>query len=253
MAYYTQYEKLQKYYKDGIAVSPAEYKKGELIKTAQFNSLEDCETLSVPVIPDIPDDNFPIMDYATFKTEYENAGLIVPKFKYEVYMVAQPGTTTSGNEIYETPFLMGWVIGFTDTNEFIIKFKNKINVGEQVLDFDKCELGFSGTGITLKVILVQKTEDYTYYKIHIDINTISFSTKNPDFGIRFYPVHNDNIFKTEGSVSYTFFLTLYEYFCVHEVNNKLYINQGYQYVDEMNSPYKNSTLKDLNNFGYLLE
>lgn len=44
MAYYIQYEKLQKYYKDGIAVVPAEYKKGAKIGAAEYSSLEKCET-----------------------------------------------------------------------------------------------------------------------------------------------------------------------------------------------------------------
>ena len=44
MAYYTQYEKLQKYYKDGIAVVPAEYKKGANLGVAEYSSLEECET-----------------------------------------------------------------------------------------------------------------------------------------------------------------------------------------------------------------
>ena len=46
MAYYTQYEKLQKYYKDGIAVVPAEYKKGTNLGVAEYSSLEECETHS---------------------------------------------------------------------------------------------------------------------------------------------------------------------------------------------------------------
>lgn len=44
MTYYIQYEKLQKYYKDGIAVVPAEYKKGAKIGAAEYSSLEKCET-----------------------------------------------------------------------------------------------------------------------------------------------------------------------------------------------------------------
>lgn len=43
MAYYTRYEKLQKYYKDGTAVSPAEYKKGENLGVAEYSSIEVCE------------------------------------------------------------------------------------------------------------------------------------------------------------------------------------------------------------------
>ena len=43
MAYYTQYEKLQKYYKDGTAVEPAEYKKGAKLGVAEYSSIEECQ------------------------------------------------------------------------------------------------------------------------------------------------------------------------------------------------------------------
>ena len=43
MAYYTRYEKLQKYYKDGTAVEPAEYKKGENLGVAEYSSIEVCQ------------------------------------------------------------------------------------------------------------------------------------------------------------------------------------------------------------------
>ena len=43
MAYYTRYEKLQKYYKDGTAVEPAEYKKGAKLGVAEYSSIEECE------------------------------------------------------------------------------------------------------------------------------------------------------------------------------------------------------------------
>lgn len=43
MAYYTRYEKLQKYYKDGTAVSPAEFKKGTNLGVAEYSSIEVCE------------------------------------------------------------------------------------------------------------------------------------------------------------------------------------------------------------------
>ena len=43
MAYYTRYEKLQKYYKDGTAVEPAEYKKGANLGVAEYSSIEVCE------------------------------------------------------------------------------------------------------------------------------------------------------------------------------------------------------------------
>ena len=43
MAYYTRYEKLQKYYKDGTAVEPAEYKKGTNLGVAEYSSIEVCE------------------------------------------------------------------------------------------------------------------------------------------------------------------------------------------------------------------
>ena len=48
MAYYTRYEKLQKYYKDGTAVSPAEYKKGENLGVAEYSSIEECQNSSTP-------------------------------------------------------------------------------------------------------------------------------------------------------------------------------------------------------------
>ena len=43
MAYYTRYEKLQKYYKDGTAVVPAEYKKGTNLGVAEYSSIEECQ------------------------------------------------------------------------------------------------------------------------------------------------------------------------------------------------------------------
>ena len=43
MAYYTRYEKLQKCYKDGTAVEPAEYKKGANLGVAEYSSIEVCE------------------------------------------------------------------------------------------------------------------------------------------------------------------------------------------------------------------
>ena len=43
MAYYTRYEKLQKYYKDGTAVEPAEYKKGTNLGVAEYSSIEECQ------------------------------------------------------------------------------------------------------------------------------------------------------------------------------------------------------------------
>lgn len=43
MAYYTRYEKLQKYYKDGTAVSPAEYKKGTNLGAAKYPYINECE------------------------------------------------------------------------------------------------------------------------------------------------------------------------------------------------------------------
>lgn len=43
MAYYTRYEKLQKYYKDGTAVEPAEYKKGTNLGVAEYSSINECE------------------------------------------------------------------------------------------------------------------------------------------------------------------------------------------------------------------
>ena len=49
MAYYTRYEKLQKYYKDGTAVVPAEYKKGENLGVAEYSSIEECQGQPVPV------------------------------------------------------------------------------------------------------------------------------------------------------------------------------------------------------------
>ena len=48
MAQYTRYEKLQKYYKDGTAVSPAEYKKGANLGVAEYSSLEECQGQPVP-------------------------------------------------------------------------------------------------------------------------------------------------------------------------------------------------------------
>ena len=49
MAYYTRYEKLQKYYKDGTAVEPAEYKKGENLGVAEYSSIEECQGQPEPV------------------------------------------------------------------------------------------------------------------------------------------------------------------------------------------------------------
>ena len=49
MAYYTRYEKLQKYYKDGIAVVPAEYKKGANLGVAEYSSIEECQGQPEPV------------------------------------------------------------------------------------------------------------------------------------------------------------------------------------------------------------
>lgn len=49
MAYYTRYEKLQKYYKDGTAVEPAEYKKGTNLGVAEYSSIEVCEGQPEPV------------------------------------------------------------------------------------------------------------------------------------------------------------------------------------------------------------
>lgn len=43
MAYYTRYEKLQKYYKDGTAATPAEYKKGENLGVAEYPYINECE------------------------------------------------------------------------------------------------------------------------------------------------------------------------------------------------------------------
>ena len=54
MAYYTRYEKLQKYYKDGTAVSPAEYKKGENLGVAEYSSIEECQNSSTPPTPTTP-------------------------------------------------------------------------------------------------------------------------------------------------------------------------------------------------------
>ena len=54
MAYYTRYEKLQKYYKDGTAVSPAEYKKGENLGVAEYSSIEECQNSSTPPEPPTP-------------------------------------------------------------------------------------------------------------------------------------------------------------------------------------------------------
>lgn len=51
MAYYTRYEKLQKYYKDGTAVVPAEYKKGAKIGAAEYSSIEECQNSSTPSTP----------------------------------------------------------------------------------------------------------------------------------------------------------------------------------------------------------
>lgn len=42
MAEYNQYQKLIKCY-FGEPIEPAEYKKGNLIQTKDFNSLEECE------------------------------------------------------------------------------------------------------------------------------------------------------------------------------------------------------------------
>ena len=53
MAYYTRYEKLQKYYKDGIAVVPAEYKKGTNLGVAEYSSIEECQNSSTPPEPPI--------------------------------------------------------------------------------------------------------------------------------------------------------------------------------------------------------
>lgn len=49
MPQYTRYEKLQKYYKDGTAVSPAEYKKGKNLGVAEYSSIEVCEGQPEPV------------------------------------------------------------------------------------------------------------------------------------------------------------------------------------------------------------
>ena len=49
MAQYTRYEKLQKYYKDGIAVEPAEYKKGKNLGVAEYSSIEECQNSSTPL------------------------------------------------------------------------------------------------------------------------------------------------------------------------------------------------------------
>ena len=54
MAYYTRYEKLQKYYKDGTAVSPAEFKKGENLGVAEYSSIEVCEGQPEPPTPPTP-------------------------------------------------------------------------------------------------------------------------------------------------------------------------------------------------------
>ena len=43
MAYYTRYEKLQKYHNDGTPFEPAEYKKGENLGVAEYSSIEECE------------------------------------------------------------------------------------------------------------------------------------------------------------------------------------------------------------------
>lgn len=49
MPQYTRYEKLQKYYKDGTAVVPAEYKKGTNLGVAEYSSIEECQGQSEPV------------------------------------------------------------------------------------------------------------------------------------------------------------------------------------------------------------
>ena len=54
MAQYTRYEKLQKYYIDGTAVEPAEYKKGENLGVAEYSSLEECQNSSTPPTPPEP-------------------------------------------------------------------------------------------------------------------------------------------------------------------------------------------------------
>ena len=54
MAYYTRYEKLQKYYKDGTAVSPAEYKKGTNLGVAEYSSIEECQGQPEPPTPPEP-------------------------------------------------------------------------------------------------------------------------------------------------------------------------------------------------------
>lgn len=51
MAQYTRYEKLQKYYKDGTAVTPAEYKKGKNLGVAEYSSIEECQNSSTPPTP----------------------------------------------------------------------------------------------------------------------------------------------------------------------------------------------------------
>ena len=54
MAYYTRYEKLQKCYKDGTAVEPAEYKKGTNLGVAEYSSIEVCQNSSTPPEPPTP-------------------------------------------------------------------------------------------------------------------------------------------------------------------------------------------------------
>ena len=54
MAYYTRYEKLQKYYKDGTPFEPAEYKKGTNLGVAEYSSLEECQNSSTPPTPPEP-------------------------------------------------------------------------------------------------------------------------------------------------------------------------------------------------------
>lgn len=51
MAYYTRYEKLQKFYNDGTPFEPAEYKKGENLGVAEYSSIEECQNSSTPPEP----------------------------------------------------------------------------------------------------------------------------------------------------------------------------------------------------------
>lgn len=44
MPTYKRYQKYQKYYL-GVPVDPAEYKKGELIETGEWETLEQCENI----------------------------------------------------------------------------------------------------------------------------------------------------------------------------------------------------------------